>query len=406
MDLASITLDDLQARQLAQPPKGRKGGWRLTPESAGQVADLLHWAQDSDRKIAMSAADAEWLDEPLWLDLSRLNQVRQHSVEDFTIQMETGITFGDLAALLEKHQQELPLSYPKDTLLADILAEDRPALETGLRGYPRDYVLKTEIATPDGQLTLSGADVVKNATGYDLHKLYTGARHAFGVVTAVTLKLVSLPSARECWQYSVESDNAAYSFSAKLLSSQLPLRVCELYREDGQWKFLVEIAGDSAQLKDAANLLIGMSEEQPRFLGAPQCRTILLQSLQNGPTKDIVLEAVLPVGGWPNFVDALLQRPDFHAIRFHVRPAAGLVYISGESMHVRQIEAIAAEARHFGGFVQVVQAPFVIQEQGIQLMATLAEYNLPRDETARRLLKALKSGYDPKGILFCPQLPL
>jgi hypothetical protein len=405
MDLASITLEDWQARQLAQPPKGRWGGWRLTPENAGQVAELLHWAQVTDRKIALSAADAEWLDAPLWLDLSRMNQVRQHRVEDFTIQVETGITFGDLAALLEKHQQEWPLSYPKDALLADILAEDRPALETGLRGYPRDYVLKTEIATPDGHLTVSGADVVKNVTGYDLHKLYTGARHAFGVVTAVTLKLASLPPSRECWQVIVESDNAAYSFSTKLLSSQLPLRACELYREAGQWKFLIEIAGDPVQLRDAVDVLTGMRDEPPRFLGALQSLPVP-QSLQHGPNQGITLEAALPVGSWPSFVDAMLQQSDFQQVRFHVRPAAGLVYLSDENMHVRQIEAVVAEARHCGGFFQVMQASANLQESGIEYRAALAEFNLPKDETARRLLKALKSGYDPKGVLFCPQLPL
>src|SRR5262249_28775095 len=150
------------------------------------------------------------------------NRIRQHPAADFVIEVETGLTVGQLDALLVASQQFWPLSYPTDTRLIDILAEDRPALETGLRGHPRDYVLKTEIATPDGQLTVSGADVVKNVTGYDLAKLYVGGRNAFGVLTSITLKLLSRPAARQAWQLSFEASNRAFATAQAALAAPYP----------------------------------------------------------------------------------------------------------------------------------------------------------------------------------------
>lgn len=395
-DLRSATLDDLQACGLAAKEEldGRPG-WNLIPTSAAQVAQLLHWAQETNHPIAMNPKDAALLNQPVCMDLSGLSQVRKHNVDDFTIQVETGLAFGKLATLLAKHKQEFPLSYPEQATLADIVAEDRPALESGLRGLPRDYVLKAEIATPDGQVTTSGADVVKNATGYDLQKLYTGAHHTLGVVTCVTLKLSTLPPSRERWIYTLDSANATYQLAHKLLASNLPLRVCELSREDKTWKILIEIAGDSLLLQECATVLTGLSNREPRLLGPQGKKT--LQSLQSGPTDATVIEAALPLGQWPTFVDQVLHGSLFKDVRIQIRPAAGLVYLIVENIKREHIEILSAEAANYDGFIQVVKAPD---------MGTLAHFNLPGNPAVQSLLKMLKKSYDPKGILYCPRLPI
>jgi glycolate oxidase FAD binding subunit len=60
----------------------------------------------------------------------------------------------------------------------------------------RERLLGVQIADPSGRLTRSGGRVVKNVTGYDLHRMHVGAGGAFGIFTEVTLRLEPRPEYR------------------------------------------------------------------------------------------------------------------------------------------------------------------------------------------------------------------
>lgn len=182
------------------------GGFRVAPQSPQQVAQLLATCQGEKTgqtfpcpiPLSVDKLTAQALPLPLWLDLSELTSVRFHWPADLTIQVETGITLGELNALLATHGQRYPLSYSPEIRLLEILGDDRPAPETGVPGsqfsYPRDTVLGLEVVTTEGHVTKCGGHVVKNVTGYDLNKLYVGSRHTLGVITAATLRVQPLPN--------------------------------------------------------------------------------------------------------------------------------------------------------------------------------------------------------------------
>lgn len=404
MDLrVTDSLESLQVERLAEPYEFEAGsnvrsGWRFLPRTAEHAARLLHWAQENHRQVALNATDALALSQPLWLDVSAMSAIRQYAVDDFIIQVETGMTIDRLQQLLGENEQALPLQYPDGMKLIDILAEDKPALETGLHGYPRDYVLKAELATPDGQVTVSGADVVKNVTGYDLAKLYVGGRHAFGILTAVTLKLSALPARRQPWLYTLDSASAAFALSETLLAQPLPLTLCELYRKDGRWYILLEISGDSTVLDECRMVLLLLSDYQAQALDAETGR-ILRQRLLSWPVSETVLEAALPFGQWPALAEALLKLSWADDVSIQIRPAAGLVYLVSERFAEEQIQWLLETVRVLDGFIQPVQ---VSSAQG-NAPTSLA---LPEDDLVRRLLKRLKKSYDPKGVLYTPLMPL
>ncbi len=379
-----------------------KRGWKLSPQTASQVAILLQEAQTHQQKLAFNATDAAQLDLPLYLDLSGLKQVRQYPTEDFMIEVETGITIGELAAITAQKQQQFPLSYPPETLLADVLSEDRPALETGIAGYPRDYVLKTEIATPNGQLTISGADVVKNVTGYDLAKLYVGSHHSFGVLTSVTLKLTALPAQHEHWLLDLNSDNQAYTLSRELPNSSLPVRMAALIPHGKAWQILVELAGDPSLLAECPNVLAPLASQPPKKLSPTEAQLLIesLQRIQSGPnTIQTIIEVALPFGRWPLWVDAIRHKAAFEHVDLKIRPLAGLIYISADEFSTSQLWELQAETAKHEGFFQIIQMPNADP-------TFIAKYNLPQDATTLRLLKALKNSYDPKGILWNSRFPL
>jgi glycolate oxidase len=57
----------------------------------------------------------------------------------------------------------------------------------------KDYVLNLEVVLPTGEITWTGANVLKNATGYNLTQLMVGSEGTLGIVTKAVLKLIPLP---------------------------------------------------------------------------------------------------------------------------------------------------------------------------------------------------------------------
>lgn len=70
----------------------------------------------------------------------------------------------------------------------------------GLRGLKygvtKHYVMGMEIVLASGEVMRVGGKTVKNVTGYDLTKLFTGSEGTLGVITEITVKLVPAPDSR------------------------------------------------------------------------------------------------------------------------------------------------------------------------------------------------------------------
>ena len=60
-------------------------------------------------------------------------------------------------------------------------------------GLPRDWLIGISVVGTDGTETKAGGRVVKNVTGYDLNKLYSGSLGTLGVIVEASFKLAPLP---------------------------------------------------------------------------------------------------------------------------------------------------------------------------------------------------------------------
>lgn len=60
-------------------------------------------------------------------------------------------------------------------------------------GVTKDFVLNLEVVLPNGEIIKTGADTLKNSTGYNLTQLMIGSEGTLGIVTKATLKLIPLP---------------------------------------------------------------------------------------------------------------------------------------------------------------------------------------------------------------------
>src|SRR5438067_6677768 len=131
------------------------------------------------------------------LDMTGLNQIAHYDPGDLTVSADAGANFNDLAAPLYKQKQFLPLSVPFyfESTIGGIIAS---GVDSSLRhsyGTARDFLIGAEFVTGSGALTKSGGRVVKNVTGYDLHKLLIGSLGTLAVITRLNFRTFPAPLA-------------------------------------------------------------------------------------------------------------------------------------------------------------------------------------------------------------------
>ncbi len=74
-----------------------------------------------------------------------------------------------------------------------MIAMNLPHALSAQCGGPREWLLQAEVEF-HGEPAKSGAKVVKNVAGYDVHKVFVGSRGLLGPILSVTLKTVPIAS--------------------------------------------------------------------------------------------------------------------------------------------------------------------------------------------------------------------
>src|ERR1017187_5586610 len=94
---------------------------------------------------------------------------------------------------------EMGLFYPPDPaskgscFLGGNLAESSGGPRAVKYGVTKDYVLNLEVVLPTGEIIWTGANVLKNATGYNLTQLIVGSEGTLGIITKIVFRLIPLP---------------------------------------------------------------------------------------------------------------------------------------------------------------------------------------------------------------------
>jgi glycolate oxidase FAD binding subunit len=164
----------------------------------------------------------------LALDLRHLNRVLEYEPADMTATAQAGIRLADLQRHLEAGRQFLPLDPPlaSHATLGGVLAANLSGPLRCRYGTARDLVLGIRVAHADGTVTKGGAKVVKNATGYDVTKLYVGSHGTLGVILEVTFRVYPRPVAEQAWWLPTPELQSAQAMATRILGSHImPNRV-------------------------------------------------------------------------------------------------------------------------------------------------------------------------------------
>jgi len=122
--------------------------------------------------------------------------VIEHEPGDLTCTVGADVPLAELQETLARGGQMLALDPPDAARLT--VGEAFATAAFGPRahryGGPRDLVLGVTVRLADGTVARGGGRVVKTVAGYDLPKLYTGARGRLGEILELTLRLHPLPA--------------------------------------------------------------------------------------------------------------------------------------------------------------------------------------------------------------------
>src|SRR6202049_2128861 len=171
------------------------------PTSSAEVVEIVRFAKSEKlalipcgrrTKLGIGMPPARY---DIALDITGLNQIAYYDPGDLTLSVDAGMNLVQLAEALAQQKQFLPLAVPffdQCTVGGTIASNIGSALRPGY-GSARDFLLGAEFVNGAGTFTKSGGRVVKNVTGYDLHKLLIGSLGTLGAITRLNFRTFPLP---------------------------------------------------------------------------------------------------------------------------------------------------------------------------------------------------------------------
>ncbi|MEI2674292.1 MAG: FAD-linked oxidase C-terminal domain-containing protein [Chitinophagaceae bacterium] len=129
------------------------------------------------------------------LSMERFNKIVHIDERNLQVTTEPGV----ITEVLQNAVIEKGLFYPPDPaskgscFIGGNVAENSGGPKAVKYGVVKDYVLNLEVVLPTGEIIWTGANVLKNATGYNLTQLFVGSEGTLGIITKIVLRLIPYP---------------------------------------------------------------------------------------------------------------------------------------------------------------------------------------------------------------------
>jgi glycolate oxidase len=126
------------------------------------------------------------------ISMERFNKIIEIDEQNLQVTTEPGV----ITQVLREAVAEKGLLYPVDPSsmgscwIGGNIAENSGGARALKYGVTKDYVLNLEVVLPTGDVIWTGANTLKNSTGYNLTQLMVGSEGTLGIVTKIVLKLI------------------------------------------------------------------------------------------------------------------------------------------------------------------------------------------------------------------------
>ncbi|QEE51417.1 FAD-binding protein [Flavobacterium alkalisoli] len=172
--------------------------------------------------------------------------------------------------------KEKGLFYPPDPssqgscTIGGNVAENAGGARAVKYGVTKDYVLNLEVVLPTGEVIWTGANTLKNSTGYNLTQLMVGSEGTLGVITKIVMKLLPDNSHNILMLVPFFKAGQACEAVAKIFRAGIVPSALEFMERDAIDWTLRYVDGVSLDIKDEveAHLLIEVDGNYPDVLFA------------------------------------------------------------------------------------------------------------------------------------------
>jgi glycolate oxidase len=412
----------------------------LLPQNTQEVSEILAYCHVHNIPVTPAGARTGLsggclpIHGGVLLSSEKLNRIIEIDEKNAQVTTEPGV----ITEELQNAVKAKGLFYPPDPaskgscFIGGNIAENSGGPKAVKYGVTKDWVLNLEVVLADGTIMWTGANVVKNATGYNLTQLVVGSEGTLAFVTKIVLKLIAHPTQTLLmlvpFYDAVQACEAVASiFNAGITPSGLE------FMEHNALRWSQTFSGDfSIEVKDthAAHLLIevdGFDAEQLM----KECEGIMAV-LETYPTDEILFaeseaqkntlwslrrkvgeavkaqsvykeeDTVVPRYELPRLlatVKAIGQKYGFESVCYGHAGDGNLHVniIKGNLSDTFWNEELTVAIREL--FTQVIEMGGTISgEHGIGLVQK-PYMDLAFSQTGLGLMRGIKQVFDPKGIL-------
>lgn len=391
------------------------------PSDEKELAELISWASGESLALELVGGGTKrglgcpvscnGQGAPARVDLSGIAGVVFYEPEELVISVRPGTPLAEVNRLLAERQQMLafePLDWgwlltgqSAPGTIGGAISVGSSGPRRVKAGAARDFVLGGHAVNGRGECFKSGGRVVKNVTGYDLHKLMTGAFGTLGAFTEITLKV--LPAPEKTHTLLIHGLRPERAVEAMGIAANSPYEVSGL----AHVPFGEASRSQVAYVGRAGRAITALRVEGPAVSVAHRMEELKKLLAPFGPLDE--LHSTNSSRFWAELRDAWLLPPDHQVVwRVSVPPtdgaaiveasgadsylmdwAGGLVWLGYETATAGQGARIRA-AMTQGGHAMLVRAPeFLRREEAVFQ---------PQAEGLAKLSARVKAGFDPSGI--------
>jgi len=129
------------------------------------------------------------------LSMERFNKIIKIDEDNLQVIVQPGV----ITEVLQEECKAKGLYYAPDPasrgtcFIGGNLAENSGGPRAVKYGVTKDFVLNLEVVLPNGDIIETGANTLKNSTGYNLTQLMVGSEGTLGITTKAVLKLLPYP---------------------------------------------------------------------------------------------------------------------------------------------------------------------------------------------------------------------
>ncbi len=356
------------------------------------------------------------------LDMTRLDRVLAYDPGDLTLGVEAGIGVKKLLDALAERRQFLPLLVPwmERATIGGVVAANPISPLRFAHGGPRDFVLGMEFVTGEGKRCKSGGRVVKNVTGYDLHKLLIGSLGTLGVITRVNFRTFPLPPAQQSFVATYAGAREAMALVQAIARSPLAPRAVEVVDPAvlpvlgnqtlpaELWSVVITAAGNEKVVERHAADLARMARDsaarefQPLSDEHSQALLEGLREFARHVQAAHPAAVIFRVSALPAVIGELVERVVAIAKRMNL--ASGSVMKAGSTIYFalwreagRSESDLQRASEEIFAAGDAVGARAMIESCPAELKRAVNVWGAPRGDL--ELMKRVKKVFDPAGIL-------